>query len=93
MSPALESALTLLRLVSFMVLVYLGLGWLVERYSTRPDSKVKGFFRLLCSPVTGPVSRALRPGSEHRRVLAVSIGIVAAVWVALIAVTEALRPR
>jgi hypothetical protein len=87
-SPALANLLTLLRLLAFMVLLYLGLGWLAERYATKPDSKVRGFFRLLCTPVTRPVARALGPGAEHRRVLAVSMAVVAGLWIVLVAVTE-----
>ena len=44
----------MLRLLAFMVVLYPGLGWLAERYVTKPNSKVKGFFRLLCGPVTRP---------------------------------------
>jgi hypothetical protein len=91
MDPAVANLLKLLRLVAFMVLLYLLLGVLVERYSRKPDSKVKAFFRTLCLPVTKPVARLLSPGAEYRRVLAVSLGVVAGVWVALVAVTEALR--
>jgi hypothetical protein len=88
MDPWLVQSLTLLRLVAFMVLIYLGLGWLAERYATRPDSRVKAFFRTLCSPVTRLVAKRLRPGTGEPRVLAVSMGLVACVWVLLIVVTE-----
>jgi uncharacterized protein YggT (Ycf19 family) len=93
MDSTLVKTLTLLRLVAFMVLLYLGLGWIAERYATRPDSKVKAFFRLICAPITRPIARAMPPGTGERRVLAVSIGVVAAVWVLLIVATEALRAR
>lgn len=88
MDPRLLQTLTLLRLVAFMVLLYLALGLLVERFAMRPDSKVRAFFRTLCSPVTRPVSRLLPSGSGERRVLSVSIGLVACVWIALIVATE-----
>jgi hypothetical protein len=90
MEPALQ-ALTLLRLLAFMVVLYLALGWLVERIVQRPESRLKGFFRLLCSPVTRPVSRLLAPGAAHARVLAVSLGVVGGLWVVLVAASEALR--
>lgn len=83
--------LTVLRLLAFMVLLYLAFGWLAERYARRPESKVKAFFRLICSPVTRPVSR-LAPGAGERRVLELSLGLVAGIWVVLIALSEALRP-
>jgi hypothetical protein len=93
MDPPLVRILTMLRLLAFMVLLYLALGWLTERYVTKPDSKVKGFFRLLCGPVTGLVARALPAPTSERRLLAVSMGVVAGVWVVLIIVTEVLRAR
>jgi hypothetical protein len=88
---ALANVLTLLRLLAFMVLLYLGLGWLAERYTTRPDSKVRAFFRLLCSPITRPVSRLVRPGSGERRILAVSMGLVGSIWLVLVVATEVVR--
>jgi hypothetical protein len=72
----------LLRFVAFMVLVYLTLGWLVERWSRKPDSRLKDFFRLLCSPVTRPVARRMPKGTTYQRVLGVSLGIAAGFWVA-----------
>lgn len=89
----LVKTLTLLRLVAFMVLLYLGLGWLVERYSTRPDSKLKGFFRLLGSPIVRPVARAMSPGTPESRVIAVSLAVVGGIWIALLLATEALGAR
>jgi hypothetical protein len=83
--------LTLVRLVSFMVLVYLALGLLVEVRSRKPDSKLKSFFRLLCSPVTRPVSRYFAGGSSHARVLLASIAVVGAVWVASIVLSDLAR--
>jgi hypothetical protein len=91
MEPFLVKLFTLLRLLAFMVLLYLGLGLLTERYVTKPDSKLRAFFRLICSPVTRPIARMLRPGSGERRVLAVSIGVVASIWLVLIVVTEVVR--
>jgi uncharacterized protein YggT (Ycf19 family) len=83
---------TLLRLVSFMVLIYLFLGWLVERYSRAPESKLKAFFRLVCSPVVRPVQRFLSPGASYGRALAVGAAAVGAVWVVSIVLSEVLRP-
>jgi uncharacterized protein YggT (Ycf19 family) len=82
---------TLLRLVSFMVLVYLLLGLLVEVNSRKPDSKLKAFFRLVCSPVTRPVSRLVAEGTTHVRLLAVSIGVVGVLWVVSIVLSDVLR--
>jgi uncharacterized BrkB/YihY/UPF0761 family membrane protein len=74
-----------------MVLVYLALGLLVEVRSTKPDSKLKAFFRLLCSPVTRPVSRLVQSGSSHARVLLVSMGVVGAVWALSIVLLDVAR--
>lgn len=81
----------LMRFLAFLAFCYLFIGWLVERGSSAPDSKVKAFFRVLCSPVTGPVSRLVKPGTTHERLLLVSMGAVAAVWVALYALDTILR--
>jgi hypothetical protein len=93
MDSPLVRTLTMLRLLAFMVLLYLALGWLAERYSTKPDSKVKAFFRLLRSPVTRLMARALPAATAERHVLTVSMGVVAGVWVVLIILTEVLRAR
>jgi hypothetical protein len=93
MDSPLVRTLTMLRLLAFMVVLYLGLGWLAERYVTKPNSKVKGFFRLLCGPVTRLVARVLPAPTTERRLLAVSMGVVAGVWVVLIILTEVLRAR
>jgi len=87
--PFIGKLATLLRLVAFMVLVYLLLAWMVERNSRNPQGKVRAFFRTLCSPVTGLVARFL-PGAGQDRLLKVSVGVVAAVWVVLIALDELL---
>jgi uncharacterized protein YggT (Ycf19 family) len=91
MSPTLLQVVALLRLLAFMVLLYAMLAWFVERQIENPQSKVKGFFRLLISPVTGLVARLMPPGTGYRRVLAVSTGVAAAVWVALVILDEVLR--
>lgn len=83
---------TLFRIVAFMLIVYLGFGLLVERYSTKPDSQLKAFARTVCSPITRPVARYLGPGSDHRRVLFVSVGVVAVFWALSVMAARLLRP-
>lgn len=90
--PVALKLVTLIRLLSFMVLMYLFLGWLVERYSRAPDSKLKSFFRLVCSPVIRPVQRFLAPGTSYGRALAVGAGVVGVVWMVSIVLSEVLRP-
>ena len=79
---------TLVRTVAFMVLVYLALGLLVEVRSRKPDSKVRAFFHILCSPLTRPVSRFTAPGSSQVKLLLISIAFVGAIWVVSILVYE-----
>ena len=92
MNITLLQVVTLLRLVSFMVLVYLLLGLLVEVNSRKPDSKLKAFFRVVCSPVTRPVSRLVARESSHQRVLVVSLAVVGAIWITSILLSDAVRP-
>jgi putative effector of murein hydrolase len=73
-----------LRLVAFMVLMYLALAWFVERRSTNPQGKIRAFFRIVCAPVAVPVSRMLGPAVGYQKVLVVSMGIVGAAWAVLI---------
>jgi hypothetical protein len=83
---------TLLRIVAFMVVVYLGFGLLVERYSTKPDSQLKAFARTVCSPITRPVARWLGPGADQRRVLLVSMAVMVGIWAVTVVAAKALRP-
>ena len=82
---------TLVRLLCWMLLIYLGLGWIVERRSRKPDSQLKAFFRMLCRPLTWPVRRLLQPGTPYQRVLLVTMAAVGAVWVATILASGELR--
>ena len=75
-----------LRLIAFMVIMYLALAWFVERKSTNPQGKIRAFFRIVCAPVAVPVSRRMRPGTSYERVLVVSMLVVGAIWAMLIAV-------
>jgi len=77
-----------LRLIAFMVLMYLALAWFVERKSTNPQGKIRAFFHIVCAPVAVPVSRWLRPGTSYERVLVVSMLLVGATWAMLIALNE-----
>jgi hypothetical protein len=83
--------LTLLRILSFMVFVYLGFGLLVERVSRRPDSQLKAFARIVCSPVTRPVARWLGPAADQRRLLLVSMAIVGAIWAVVVIAAKVVR--
>jgi uncharacterized protein YggT (Ycf19 family) len=84
--------LTLLRIVAFMVMVYLAFGLVVERYSTRPESQLKAFARIVCSPITRPVARFMPAGVSHSRLLVAGIGVMAVVWVIVVVLARAVRP-
>lgn len=91
-SELLLKILTLLRIVAFMLIVYLAFGLVVERYSRAPESQLKAFARIVCSPVTRPVSRFLPPGTSHSRLLFVSIGVIAVFWAVVVVLARAIRP-
>jgi uncharacterized protein YggT (Ycf19 family) len=86
------NVLTLLRLVAFMVLIYMAIGWMVERRAG-PESKLKAFFRIVCSPVTWLVKRKMAPGTPMERIFRVSFLAVAAVWIGLILIHRLFRPE
>jgi len=88
----LHKFVTLLRVLAFMVIVYLGFGLLVERYSRKPESQLKAFARTVCSPITRPVARYLAPGAAYTRVLALSIGVVAVFWAVTVIAGRLIRP-
>jgi uncharacterized protein YggT (Ycf19 family) len=89
----LYNVLTLLRLFAFMVVIYVGLGWLVERRSRNPESKLRAFFHILCAPVNKLVARRMAPGTTLERVFRVSFLAVVLVWVVLIVAHQLLRPE
>ncbi len=90
--PQLYNVLTLLRLLAFMVVVYVGLGWLVERRSSSPDSKLRAFFHIVCSPVTSLVAKRMAPGTPKERVFRMSFFAVGMVWMGLVGLHRLLRP-
>ena len=91
--PLLYNFLTLFRLLAFMLLVYVGLGWLVERRSRDPGSKLRAFFHVVCSPVTSLVARRMAPGTPEERVYRASFVVVALVWMGLVGLHRLLRPE
>jgi hypothetical protein len=84
--------LTLLRLVAFMLFVYLAFGLLVEQYSRKPGSQLKAFARTVCSPMTRPVARFVAPGADQRRLLLIAMGFVAVLWSIVVIGAKAVRP-
>lgn len=89
MDPTLTKLLLLARLVAFMALVYLLFGLLVEWRSRQPESRLRAFARLLCSPLTGVTARFLPAATPYRQVLrstALGIGLL---WLLLVAASAA----
>jgi hypothetical protein len=88
MNADLAKLLLLGRLVSFMLVVYVGFGLLVEWRSRREGSKLKAFGRLLCRPLTSPIATLSPDGTPYMTVLKRTAIAVAAVWLFFVVVSE-----
>jgi len=86
--PLLVRLLLLGRLVAYMALVYALFGLVVEALSRRPDSKLRAFARLICSPLTRPVAALSGGGLEYPRLLRRTVWAVAALWAVLWVASE-----
>ena len=81
------------RLVAFMLLFYVGFGLIVERASRAPDSKLKGFARLLCRPLTAPLTALSPPGTDYWTILKRTAFAVVALWLFFVVASELAAPR
>lgn len=72
--------LLLVRFVAFLAFVYLLLDLVVSRLFRSPESKVRGFFALVASPLTRPVRSFLPPNATHDQVRLAAMGLVGLVW-------------
>jgi len=93
MNPDIVKVLLLGRLVSFMLVVYVGFGLLVEWRSRLEGSKLKAFGRLLCRPLVYPVARFSPEGTPYVTILRRTAIAVLAVWIAFIVASEVLISR
>ncbi|MBP9143495.1 MAG: hypothetical protein KBF21_13600 [Thermoanaerobaculia bacterium] len=93
MNPDIVKVLLLGRLVSFMLVVYVGFGLVVEWKSRREGSKLKAFGRLLCRPLVYPVARFSPEGTPYVTILRRTAIAVLAVWIAFIVASEVLISR
>jgi hypothetical protein len=93
MDSDLVKLLLLGRLVSFMLLVYVVFGLVVESRSRREGSKLKAFARLLCRPLTAPVAALAPDGTDYPTVLKRTAIAVVAVWVVFVVATEVVLAR
>ena len=88
MNSDLVRMLLLGRLIAFMLLVYLAFGLLVEWRSVREGSKLKGFARLLCRPLTAPVARFSEPNTPYVQVLRRTAIVAVAIWAVFVVASE-----
>jgi hypothetical protein len=80
--------LLLLRMIAFLLFMYLIFGWVVERMVRQPDSKVRGFARLICSPLTRPIAALMAADAPYPAVLRTTLFAFASLWFALFAISE-----
>lgn len=88
LDPQLLRLLLLARVIAYMLLVYVGFGLLVEAVSRRPESKLKAFARLLCSPLTRPVAALSAADTPYASVLRRTAAAVAVLWGLLLIASE-----
>jgi uncharacterized protein YggT (Ycf19 family) len=76
--------LLLVRFIAFLAFVYLLLDLLVSRLLRDPQSKVRGFFALIASPLTRPVRSFLPPTATDDQVRLAALGLVGVVWAVIV---------
>ena len=92
-TPELLRLLLLFRMIAFLAFMYLVFGWIVERTARDPESKVRGFARLVCSPLTKPVETLMAAESPYPLVLRNTLYVFAGIWFTIFALSEyALAP-
>ena len=74
----------MVRFIAFLAFVYLLLDLLVSRLIRNPESKVRGFFALIASPLTRPVRSFLPPSATDDQVRLAALGLVGLVWVVVV---------
>lgn len=84
--------LFLVRFISFLALCYLVLEAAVCAIIKKPESKIRGFFAIITSPLTRPVRAALPPGASPETVRYTAIVSVFAVWAASMLLLRFLVP-
>lgn len=85
--------LLLLRMIAFIAFCYLIFGWVIERTSRHPDGKLRGFARLICSPLTKPIAAFMDRDAPYALVLRNTLFATAAVWFLLFGLSEYALPR
>ena len=74
----------MVRFIAFLAFVYLLLDLLVSRLVRNPESKIRGFFALIASPLTRPVRSFLPPSATDDQVRLAALGLVGVVWAAVV---------
>lgn len=88
-SPELLRILLLVRMIVFLAFMYLVFGWIVERATAaNPASKMRGFARLICSPLTKPVALVTGASEPYARLLRHSLWVFFGLWAAMFAISE-----
>jgi hypothetical protein len=89
-NPELLRLLLLVRMIVFLAFMYLVFGWIVERATAaNPASKMRGFARLICSPLTRPVAALTGTAEEpYARLLRNTLWAVGGLWIAFFAISE-----
>ena len=72
------------RFIAFLAFVYLLLDFLVSRLVRNPESKIRGFFTLVASPLTRPVRSFLPPSATDDQVRLAALGLVGLAWGAVV---------
>lgn len=88
LDPQLIRLLLLARVIAYMALVYVGFGLLVEAFSKKPDSKLKAFARLICSPLTRPMAAVSADGVPYPQVLRRTAIAIGGIWALLLVASE-----
>lgn len=91
MDEILYRVLVLVRFVAFLGVVYLALHILVAQLSTKPGSKLLGFFELVTAPLTRPVRAWVAPGAAERTVRSLALALAALLWLAAAAASWLLK--
>lgn len=84
MDASATKLLLLVRFIAFLAFVYLLLDLLVSRLVRNPESRIRGFFALVASPLTRPIRSFLPPSATEDQVRLAALGLVCVVWAAVV---------
>jgi hypothetical protein len=76
----------LLRFLSFVAFVYLGLHWIVRRVGANPNGKLLWFFSVVTAPLTRPVRAWTAPGATDDRILSTALLFYGLLWLLIVVI-------